>query len=240
MPFTTPGLGDRVHSALLAWLWSGGEPVSIHITDDKWSRAGGEVSDKKKKSWAEICDLFPGEVNVVPHSVENLPEEKWLDYLREKGIEATTYHYADSFNMHPQDYPIGVDASQLLKKLPQLLAKKPAGYPDLSRKPHIAYNFNTTDPGRKLLASEPPRVLKKWQDLGYQAIEITGDMPLNQAAYIISTAGAFVGVDSGIFHLATLYKRWNDIELHQKASGFRSHHFERAIRNGSIVKISGF
>ena len=60
-------------------------PVTLHLTDDKWSVAGGKVSDKKKKSWKEIISLFPkNTVQVQPWPVENLPEDEWLKYLKQK------------------------------------------------------------------------------------------------------------------------------------------------------------
>ena len=39
-PFTTPGLGDRVHSALLAYLYGkkNNDKVTIHITRDKFDK----------------------------------------------------------------------------------------------------------------------------------------------------------------------------------------------------------
>ena len=42
-----------------------------------------------------------------------------------------------------------------------------------------------------------------------------------------------VGCDSGMFHLATLYKKHEDIHLYSKVGGYKSHHLVRAINNGS-------
>ena len=84
-PYTTPGLGDRVHSAMIAYQYSKAHnsPVTIHITDDKWSIAGGKPSNKKKKSWIEILSLFPSNtLYLEPHPVENLSEVEWIKYLK--------------------------------------------------------------------------------------------------------------------------------------------------------------
>lgn len=229
-PFTCPGLGDRIHSALLAWQWSKGEPVTIHITDDKWSLAGGVLSDKKKKSWAEICKLFPGDVKVMAHNTQNLLEEDWLHYLEIKGYAAQTYYYEDSLAMHPLDYKIGVDATGLLHKLPEIKASRPKGVEDLTDSTHIAYNLDSTDANRMVDKAFFERLTG-----GLKTIKITGDMPLDKAGYIISTAKKYIGIDSGIFHLATLYKSWKDIELLSKNDGYKSHHLIRAIRNGTTI-----
>ena len=52
-PYTTPGLGDRIQSILCAYQYGKANktPVTLHITDDKWSVARGVRSDVKKHSW---------------------------------------------------------------------------------------------------------------------------------------------------------------------------------------------
>ena len=76
-PYTTPGLGDRSHSLLLAYQYGKAHntPVTIHLTDDKWSVAGGKISDKKKKSWVELMGLFPSDsIYIETHPIENITE----------------------------------------------------------------------------------------------------------------------------------------------------------------------
>ena len=53
-PFTTPGLGDRVHSVLLGHLYSllHDDKVTIHLTADKNDKP------RKQQSWPEIISLF--------------------------------------------------------------------------------------------------------------------------------------------------------------------------------------
>ena len=43
-PYTTPGLGDRIQSILCAYQYGKAHktPVTLHITDDKWSEVGCE------------------------------------------------------------------------------------------------------------------------------------------------------------------------------------------------------
>lgn len=110
-PFTTPGLGDRVHSATCAYLYSKAHntPVTIHITDDKWSVAAGVLSNTKKDSWNEIVKLFPGDsIKVHPWPVgtwpkDNLTEKQWLSYLKENNIDAEIFYYQDFKKMHPNE-----------------------------------------------------------------------------------------------------------------------------------------
>ena len=57
-PFTTPGLGDRIHSVLLGHLYSllHDDKVTIHLTADKNDKP------RKQQSWPEIISLFPDNV----------------------------------------------------------------------------------------------------------------------------------------------------------------------------------
>ena len=124
-PYTTPGLGDRVHSALIAFQYAKAynSPVTIHITHDKWSIAGGIPSEKKKKSWVEILALFPTDaLYIEPHPVENLSEVDWIKYLRSQGYNAYIYHYADTIHMHPNETPAGIEMSLWLAGFVFILA----------------------------------------------------------------------------------------------------------------------
>jgi len=42
-----------------------------------------------------------------------------------------------------------------------------------------------------------------------------------------------VGSDSGMMHLAQLYKRFEDIHIYSPVNGYTSHHLIRAINNGT-------
>ena len=98
-PYTTPGVGDRLQSVLCAYQYGKAynTPVTIHITDDKWSVAGGVKSDKKKKSWSEILTLFPKDsVQIKNWPIENVPENDWISYLKENNIDAEIYYFQDT------------------------------------------------------------------------------------------------------------------------------------------------
>ena len=228
-PFTCPGLGDRIHSVWLAHLYRGKSDVTIHVTDDKWSIAGGVPSDKKPKSWREIIDLFPKGIHIQNHKVENLGEDQWLGYLKDKGFDAETYYYSDSLQMHPNDYEIGIDASNLLTRsgvIPP--TKKVASMPK-----YFTYNFDSTDASRSISPLLQTGLINKQTFTGLYPIEITGDMSLQDAGSLIANGEYHIGIDSGIMHLARLYKEYEDIVLYTKPNGYRSHHLLRAVRNGS-------
>lgn len=230
-PFTCPGLGDRVHSVLLAYLYSPIEPVTIHITVDKWSIANGVMSDKKCKSWLEITDLFPNNIIIQPHPIENIPDVKWVDYLRNLGYDnVTTYHYKDAFNMHPNDFEIGEDASVWLQTLPMLKAEH---YNINLPKDFITTQFDSTDKQRSISLLQQTTITNKYRAEGFDCIELTGDMSLKQIAYILSKAKYHVGIDSGMLHMAMLYLPYNRIHLYN--NGYKSHHLLRAVRNGSLL-----
>lgn len=228
-PFTCPGLGDRIHSVWLAHLYRGKSDVTIHVTDDKWSIAGGVLSDKKPKSWREIIDLFPKGIYIQNHEVENLGEDQWLRYLKDKGFDADTYYYSDSLHIHPNDYKIGIDASSLLSKPTVIPPTKKV--PEMSK--YFTFNFDSTDTSRSISPLLQPELINKQTFTGLRPIKITGDMSLQDAGALIANGQFHVGVDSGIMHLARLYKEYKDIILYTRTNGYRSHHLLRAVRNGS-------
>ena len=223
-PFTCPGLGDRVHSVLLAHQYAKGEPVTIHVTDDKWSIAGGVKSDKKPKSWREIIELFPSEIQIENHDVENLKEEVWLDYLFQKGYDAETYHYGDVLDMHPNDFSdIGMDVSELLKELPELDKQE--------KSKMICCHFDTTDLGRQIPPMTQEMIINKYRAEGYAVVTLSGKLSLKQCAHFLARSEYFVGIDSGMLHMAMLYLPYEKLRIYNK--GYRSHHLVRAVANGS-------
>ena len=147
-PFTTPGLGDRVHSVLLGHLYSllHDDKVTIHLTADKNDKP------RKQQSWPEIISLFPDTVAYKDHDVEDLPEDEWLAYLKENGYDAETYYYKDTVNMHPNDpptsIPLPLDVSELLMNYPVLEAKPEHAVFVPSK--FVTAQWDTTDPGRSI------------------------------------------------------------------------------------------
>jgi len=235
-PYTTPGVGDRIQSALCAYQYGKAHktPVTLHLTDDKWSVAGGKKSDKKKESWKEILNLFPKDTVFVKNwPVENLPENKWLEYLKDNGIDAEIYYFEDTKHMHPNETVVPLEMSQYLKK-PALLkpALKSSWLPDK----FITVQWDSTDPGRSL----SPLVQRNIEDKYEGAVVHVGGngkgmfkTSLAHIGYAMYHADFHVGCDSGMFHLATLYKRHEDIHIYSKVDGYKSHHFVRAINNGT-------
>lgn len=235
-PYTTPGLGDRVHSALIAYQYgkAHNSPVTIHITDDKWSIAGGIPSEKKKKSWVEILALFPTDtLYIEPHPVENLSEVDWIKYLKSQGYNAYIYHYADTIHMHPNETRVGIEMSQYVKELPQLKPIVTNGWlPD----EFITVQWDSTDPRRTLSEEQREEIHKKY---GVPALYVGGEgkgLLKNSLAHIglaIANAKFHVGSDSGMMHVAQLYKKYEDIHIYDTDDSYKSHHFVRAINNGS-------
>jgi hypothetical protein len=235
-PYTTPGLGDRVHSALIAYQYAKAHnsPVTIHITDDKWSIAGGKRSEKKKRSWIEILALFPSDtLYLEPHPVENLSEVDWIKYLKSEGYNAYIYHYADTIHMHPNETRVGIEMSQYIKELPQLKPIVTNGWlPD----EFITVQWDSTDPRRTLSEKQREEIHRKY---GVPVLYVGGEgkgllkKSLAHIGLAIANAKFHVGSDSGMMHVAQLYKKYEDIHIYDTDDSYKSHHLVRAINNGS-------
>ena len=234
-PYTTPGLGDRIQSVLCAYQYGKAHntPVTLHLTDDKWSVAGGKVSDKEKKSWKEILNLFPEDtVYVQPWPVENLPEDDWLKYLKQKRIDAEIYYFKDTLHMHPNETVVPLEMSQYLKNPPML---KPIVNHWLPNQ-FITVQWDSTDAGRTLSPLLRESVHSKYKgEVIYVGGEGEGVFQTSLAHIGLAMANAdfHVGSDSGMFHLAQLYLPFEKIHIYNKIGGYKSHHLVRAVNNGS-------
>ena len=235
-PYTTPGLGDRIQSILCAYQYGKAHntPVTLHITDDKWSVAGGVKSDVKKHSWREIISLFPKDsVFIMPHPVENLPEDEWIRYLKKQGYDATSWWYKDTTWMHGDlDVPTDIEMSELLKEPPLLDSPDP----DLRFNPtgkFVTVQWDSTDAGRSFSPIAIEQIHNHYRGLGCEIITVGGDSQdsrlkgpgcLKNVGHLMSKAEGHIGADSGFFHLAWLYLPFERIHVYTRAGGSISQH----------------
>lgn len=220
-PYTTPGLGDRIHTATLGWAW--GPPVTLHLTADKLS--GGQFANKPA-SWAEIVSLFPaGSLVLRPHPVAGLPEDEWVEYLRRQGYPAKTYWYGD-FPGRCEGRG-EVDMAKCLRSFPLLTAApQPIELPER----FVTLQADSNGPGRAMPPEVEARVRERWPVVVVGGAA-TGDLrwSLSHIAYALSRAEAHVGVDSAFLHLAQLYLPPERIHLWARSL---SHHARRAVVRG--------
>lgn len=236
-PYTCPGLGDRVHSVLLGYQYGlkHGQPCTIHITSDKNGKP------RKKRSWTEIVSLFPeGSVQVVAHDVKGLPDVEWRAYLAEKGFETEAYCYADTFKENVLDRRVPLDAAELLREYPRL--DPPEKAVTILPSKFITTQWDSSGPGwgRKLAREWIEKIMGKYEDEGYKIVVVGGDSEsetlrnsVRHIAFAMSEADLHVGVDSGMMHLAGLYRKPEEVHIY--TSKFISHHTVRARNSGSII-----
>jgi hypothetical protein len=238
-PFTAPGLGDRIHSAIIGWVYGQctGSSVTLHLTHDK---AYGGRFGNKSDSWKEIVSLFPvGSLRLQHHGVLPATERDWLAYLRGAGIEAEMYSYGDYSGKYPTP---GFDVTPSLKSIPLLTAeeqsvKLPAKF--------FTVQWDASAKSRSIPTDQRAAVMERYRRTGYKHVVVGGESDdpqlrwsLKCIAYAMSKAAFHVGVDSAFFHLAQLYMPWERIHLYGMPGGFRSHHALRARDNGSPINLN--
>ena len=239
-PFTTTGLGDRIHALTLAWSYHKAHkiPVTIHLTNSK--QIGGQF-DNKKQSWEELLALFPqGSVSIGYHDYEPASEKEWINYLKQQGIDAELFWYKD--HPGPHESVVSLDISQYLKKIP-LLNAAPVDM-TLPEK-FITCQWDSNDAARTLKPHLREMVIDNYKRLGYHVVTVGGESAdknlnwsLKHIAYAMSKADMHVGVDSAFMHMAFLYLPFSAINLYNEPNGFFSHHLRRAIDNG--IKINKY
>lgn len=225
--YTTPGLGDRAHEVLKAHLYgkAHGCKVTLHLTKDKYGKP------HKKTSWNELLTLVPN-VDIEVHDVAGLEEDDWLQYLKEKDIEAEIYHYKEIPGMTG-----GFEASQYFEELPCLPP------PKLAQKLPIKYvtaQFDSTDLARNSDKMRVTGFLNTFRSWGCQVVIVGGGAKkpelrdsIPHIAHAMYHADAHVGVDSGMMHLAQFYKRWE--QIHILTAQYTSHHLIRAKNYGAVL-----
>jgi hypothetical protein len=225
--------------------------VTLHLTDDKWSIAKGVVSNTKKDSWKEILSLFPqGSLSVQPHPVSNLPEQQWIQYLKENGVDATTYYYSDFPGKYEMpDTKIMFDATQYLKDYPEITQTADIELPekfvtvqfDSNNVPHWKDNPNDL---RKIPSLQVQQLLNQCKSIGYEVIFVGGESKdkrlngpgcLKNVSYVMSKSMYHMGADSGFFHLANLVLPKKKIRIYSRKIMDWMHHTLRARSNG--VKV---
>tara|TARA_B100001287_G_C22583696_1_gene482198 strand:+ start:224 stop:961 length:738 start_codon:yes stop_codon:yes gene_type:complete len=226
-PYTTPGLGDRAHEVLKAHLYGKAHDcdVVLHLTKDKYGKV------HKKISWSELLALVPN-VSIQVHEIKGLKETDWLQYLKDKGIEAEIYRYKEIPTMLD-----GFEASQYFTELPCLPP------PDIKQKlpkKFVTAQFDSTDPNRNSDLIRIEGLLDKFRLKGCEIVTVGGASKnaelrdsILHIAHAMHFAEAHVGVDSGMMHLAQFYKRWE--QIHILTAQFTSHHLIRAKNYGAIL-----
>ena len=232
--YGAPGLGDRIHSVLLAYNYGVLEnsPVTLHLTKYQWNR-------HKPQSWPEIIDLFPkGTVEIMTHlDFEPTSNADFVKYVRDKGYDAHAQIYGD----YPQRFePVeGIDLTNCLKHFPQLKADMQ----DIKLpKKFITVQFDSTSKKRMIKPNQRQDILNNYKD--YEIVVVGGESKnvllrdsLKHIAFAMNNATYHVGVDSGFMHMAQVYFSPENIHIYTTSPKDRwSHHMHRAKDNG--IKIN--
>jgi hypothetical protein len=243
--YTTPGLGDRIHTLMIGYLFSQAkkDQVTLHLTSDKGI-------ERKLKSYNELLKLFPKDtVHLQIHDVSGLPEIKWIQYLQAKNIDAKPYFYKDYQHLNKLDTTEEIDISKYFRNFTPLKFSQKSLF-SLPTEKFIVTQFDSTDKQRGIKKQIVDKILKNYEDLRYKKIVIGGDAtedllksthPDNiiNTAYAISKAEYYVGVDSAMMHMASMYLPAEKMHLYHTGAVEKSHHLLRNIDNGAVLNNYG-
>lgn len=244
IPYTTPGLGDRVHTILICYNYSIAHktPVTIHLTDDKWNWSKGQRNDLKIKSWNEILSLLPNKtIEIQAHPVAGLSNSAWVKYLCDKNINAESYHYGDFTGKYEDRTTL--DISPYASMYPCIAPVIDIDLPDK----FITSQFDSSgiasiiqnSDKRKIAYARIQSIKSKFEKEGYEIITLGGEATDNRFKELkycgaaLAKARYHIGADSGFLHLASLYKKAADIQICVNKT--KSHHVLRAEKNGAKV-----
>lgn len=234
--YTTPGLGDMVHTVLIGFLYGQehNTPVTLHLTSDKWNR-------DKPETYNSLLELLPAnKVFIKVHDVFGIPSEEFLKYVIDQVGSAETYSYQDY--PHKYDSKNTIDISKYLKVYPSLKSKDLSNELALPDK-FVTAQWDSTADKRRLSDDQIQAIQHQYQKQGYQIITVGGlaknlllQRSLKHIGYAMSRAQLHIGVDSGFMHFAQMYLQPNQIHLYIKETTKKwSHHLSRARDNGCIL-----
>ena len=243
--YTAPGLGDRV-----TCLWGlyqygrkerAGIPLTVHLNKNHWISNDSNVD--KPSSWQEIRDLFPriyawknqrgDSIRVRYH--EDMPiqnDYNTLKWLREKNINASMYYYdkPDVKFYHGRSL---INITDYFKDK-VLLDPPKCDHIKLPEK-FITMQFDGSLPRRPSNAVIE-RLRLYYINNGYKIIDIGKNMTLAEIGYYLYHADYHVGMESGMFHMAQLWKKHSQIHIYtplRDGLSYHTDHITRAVKNGS-------
>ncbi|HJO01751.1 MAG TPA: hypothetical protein QF458_02415 [Candidatus Woesearchaeota archaeon] len=243
--YTTPGLGDRIHTLMIGYLFSQAknDEVTVHLTSDKGI-------ERKLKSYQQLLELFPSNtVHINVHDIQGLSEAKWIEYLQQKNIDAKPYFYKDYQHLNKLDKTEEIDISKYFKNFTPLKFKNKSTF-ILPTNKFVVAQFDSTDKQRGIKRQIVNKILENYTNQGYEILVVGGGasnellMPTHpnnivNTAYVISNAELYVGVDSSMMHMASMFLPGKKLHLYHTGAVEKSHHLLRNIDNGAVLNNYG-
>jgi len=222
--YTAPGLGDRVTCLYCVYQYAErhGTDVTVHLNKNHTHSGNPKVN--KPKSWKEVLDLFPKKkVNIEFHEeMQALSDWQALKYLQDnKNINASMYYYnVPSAEINITNY----FKNKILLKAKKQNIELPKNF--------VTMQWDGSDT-RQISEQKVNRIKLFYKNNGYDIIEIGKSQSLAEIGYYLSNADYHIGMDSGMFHMAQLYMRHDQIHVYTGRQP--SAHSTRAKENGSSI-----
>ena len=244
VPYTTPGVGDRIHAVLVAQKYADAHQceVNLHLTSDKYGKQA------KKDTWRQLSEMTGYRVKVTAWPVCGLSELDWIEYLRSKGIDdIQTYYYKDWVDLLPLGPIEGmdlIDADKYLVGSPGLEPVDCSQHIALPMK-YVTVQWDSADQSRQLSPILKNKVENEYRMKGYDLVVVGGEArsqhlrtSLPHVGFCMAHSEGHVGIDSGMLHLASLYVPWNKLDIYNiigNIQGKSSHHVYRFRKHGASL-----
>lgn len=219
LPYKSPNLGDNIHYANFAYQLhkKTGEKVILHFGIEK----------KSERRWPEIISLFPeNSIGYKFYKKGNMSDNNWVDWLaNEAAVENPlifAYRNPLTNEVHKIKHDLVFDdylsLNSLLPAFEECAAdfKKPEKY--------IIVQWDATWVKRRLEESQIEEIENYYKERGYDIVPVGGlseltclKESLKHIGYAISNADYYVGINSGMWHMAQLYLPYQRISCHTQS-----------------------
>ena len=228
--YTSPGLGDRVTCLWGLYQWAmknNHESVTVHLNKNHW--ISGNPNVDKPKSWKEVEGLFINQgVNIQVKVHLEMPiqnDYNTLKWLKEnKDVEASMYYY--------ENPDADINITNYFKD--KILLNPPENNVNFSlpKKSFVTMQWDGSGP-RRPSDKVVDKVRSYYENNGYEIVDIGMRHSLAEIGSYLYHADYHIGMESGMFHMAQLYKNHSQIHIYTTPSV--SAHTRRAKEYGSPI-----
>lgn len=234
-PYKCPHLGDNIHLANLAYQVhkEKGEKVKLHFGVEKTS----------ENRWKHILQMFPeGSIDKQFYQRGHMDDDEWVKWLQESAAvkDPQIFAYRD-----PESGAVGVAhdivVDDAMSKPALLPAIEHCAEDYIKPEKYVVVQWDAQWIKRRLPEEQVSEIESYYKERGYKIVKVGGDADitclresLKHIGYAISNADYFVGLNSGMWHMAQLYLPYERIScwVQPQHVNAKDDHVKRFIKWG--------
>ena len=234
-PYKCPNLGDNIHLANLAYQVhkEKGEKVKLHFGVEKTS----------ENRWPEIVKLFPdNSISYIFYHNGRMADDEWVKWLDNAAAVKDPQIFAYR-NNETEEVTVAhnIVMDDYLSNAAMLPAFEECAEEFEKPEKYVVVQWDAEWEKRRLPESQVQAIENHYKERGYEIVTVGGQAEvtclresLKHIGYAISNADYFVGLNSGMWHMAQLYLPYERIScwVQPQHVNAKDDHVKRFIKWG--------